>query len=406
MGISHKKIRIDGGPDIVLKDIILFKDTDLSKSSEAYFEVRSQPDDTCPMINDALSDINRQQLEIDSLCHQKPKRYSVEKCDYCSLAEDIAQNEQEVESTISELEAFESALSDVHDNLDKKLRKLCSAYRNYGNEVKEVIWSILGSESPEELDSWVTDFNSLKKTKPQEWLKESECSDVYDEFKIRIKMNQSDSCSYCANLSINETLVTYMEELDNFSASAPQDIELALNNLLALDDWVDQLETQTQAFIDQGKRNLESIFPEVEYERYIQERNKKEIEFFYDYWAAKKFTMKESFAFLSEKAKLAYPENETIHLQIGTLKENLLGIILSLPAKEVFINNKTDQDFFINSIKQWKEEIESFINVFGLFATSPETPFQSALQMILSQLKYDKIKTVSEFNPQTVEAVV
>jgi hypothetical protein len=399
MGISYKNIKKDDGQGITLKEVVLFKGTDHKKTSEAFLEVSAQPKNTCPIIDDALVDIKNQQREISSLSCEKP-RYYVEKCEECSISEDIEQNESEINSILSEFSSFESSLGELAFTLDKQLRKLCEAYRMYGDEIKELIWGILASESKEDLDSWAIELVNLKKTKPKDWMRENEHVDCYKNFSIRVNPSQSYACKSCDNQTINEKLVTYLENLDSFSATAPSEIEAAFNNLRLLDDWSDQLETIAQDLINKGNINLEQIWTEADYEKYIVERNRKELEKFYGFWSNNIKSIISDLKCFLDKMINVYSNDDQAKIRAKQLGEKSLTIVELLSGQESFIENLDTRSALINAIKNCRSEIAQLMKDLGstTFQQNPTSNSEdvSSLQKMLLKLENEMIVSVPQ----------
>jgi hypothetical protein len=236
-----------------LKEIALFRGAGKKLSSEEYFGLPVQPENTCPLIDDVIGDIKGSIKEIEDIISDIPSE-SEDPCDGCDSRYG-RYHKSPINKNISYLEDMRSILYDwtsllVTEIADlEKLRKLCSDYRNYGDYIKEQIWDFLDdiNKNPEEaivlMGSYLTDFEKHKKEKPKNWMTADDY-DVFSKMFLKTDSESSDNCSNeeCSNAKKNNVLYSYLDERDRYSINVPREFKKAFNNLQNIEDWATCIE--------------------------------------------------------------------------------------------------------------------------------------------------------------------
>jgi hypothetical protein len=225
--------------DISNKSILLKKYTSESITSERFFNIEEQPSNTCPIIYSAISEkreILSRFSELNIEGQSVVQLYATE-CDCRENCADILnQNLSSARIFHTELIHTDYCVTELINRLEE-LRGNCSELREYGHEVKKIIWLIY-EEGIDIKDLYLT----LKSKKPNDAMAKSVLDQAYQEILLNIPSYEEKGCrNNCINHKKNISLQGYFS-----SMAVPilysDYITSAFDNYSKIDIWVQDLE--------------------------------------------------------------------------------------------------------------------------------------------------------------------
>ena len=257
--------------------MVLFKETVTPTTSEAFFGVAIQPPNTCPLIDGVIYDLKQCLKKISTTTHKFSNFHFNSDCEHCQENPDhfkhqIDHNNGEVSRIEDALQEWQTKVQALIGDVER-LRKLCSAYREFGGLIKERIWEFLEDPTVVSLNQ-----KQLEAKRPTDWMKEKDYN-IFQDF-IETKEMDDGSNYQCANKTTYEESVSLLTEIDGFQLDESYDFKSVFKNLQDLDDWAEGL-FEVFKGLTTGSLKLAT---EIDEKEYVQKRLEKEKEKYLKKW--------------------------------------------------------------------------------------------------------------------------
>lgn len=333
-----------------LKDLILRKYTNESRTSESLWSTTAQPSNTCPLINSAQNSNESEMRTIKGVIKDLEyfdRRHSGdESLECCSNYNSIQDNSKLISDAISSLEDASSELELINDLLEE-VRSSCENYRSYGQDVKDLIWELL--ESPDELEYVKEQFEKIKKQKPTEWHYVSSFEKIYDKIKFDTPRMEDEYCKdRCENYKSNQDLVNAFEEIGKIDWEMPSDLEKAIDNLQNIESWASEMESLLEDYILDVSSFSYSLEDEIRV--YEASRNTYQVQMF---------------SKLIEKLKMK---------SIDSISIDSLGL-------DIFLKNNENQ-ILVKKIENYVHNLNDLIKEFNSVANLDPQDITAALKVV------------------------
>lgn len=247
------------------KDVILYKRTNKTITSETYFNIPPQPKNTCPIIDNSLEDFENGVLvkilgimdEAIVLLKEKPIEDDQLSCD---CFEKFKDNYREFEHFVFGIRDFKKDFKKLTSKMEE-LRKGCELLRAYGEDLKYILWT---SDNPK------SEWKKLETSRPELKISVKDVEQTFDNLikGINPPKNKNIECKdWCRNCEKDADLGTFIMTECRLNFSFSDRVEKAFDNYKRIEEWIKNLESLLESKID---NKLKIEFSKAQLKEYVE----------------------------------------------------------------------------------------------------------------------------------------
>lgn len=251
-----------------LKELVLKRFKDF-KSSEEFFKISPRPQNTCPMIDDYPLYILQKRLEelkeIEEI--SIPNSYGMH-CDYCS-------NSRSLNEYISDASFIQKTvvnyMGDIEDAIKyiELLRTDCEKVRADGDELKELIWSLLDDESTDNINR----IKELIELNPSEEFSLRKFNQFFDHKPLsNLTVYDFDHCEN-EDCPFNDNILNDLKSLEKYDLNNIFELpetDDAVENYNNLCLWLNDIKEKASEIIEDLSQ-IEAWKERIDTENYLEE---------------------------------------------------------------------------------------------------------------------------------------